>query len=73
MGNLPEIKNLVSCTKHQINHYTYSDALIRQPDELGYKNNNNNNNNIADILANYRRVPLHRLILSTVNSQQNCK
>ena len=27
--------------------------------------------NIADILANYRKVPLQRLILSTVNSQQS--
>ena len=27
-------------TKHEINHYTYSDALTRQPGELGYHNNN---------------------------------
>ena len=41
-------------TKHQINHYTYSDALIRQPGELGYNNNktnNNNNNNITTSLG----------------------
>ena len=44
-----------SNTKHQINHYTYSDALIRQPGELGYLNNNNK---IQCVQITYRKYRL---------------